>query len=100
MAELPFKAKDLCSIIETCAKSGVSSLEFNGIKLAFGAKPEPQFIPRQVEPHEPDQSGDDMELGELIDTYKQLHLEEMAILQPEEFEALQAKDALKDAEEA
>ena len=52
-SELPFTAKDICSIITSCGKAGVQHLELGDLKLDFGLS-QPEQTAFQIVENKPE----------------------------------------------
>lgn len=85
--------KDVCCIISTCRKSGVSSLSYSGLEVTFGdtEKVKQKKNNKQLE----------KEIPKIISTQeydiKQDQLEEMIITDPVQYEKLMQQGEIVDA---
>ena len=89
-------ATEVCKIIKACKDSGVTSLEFNGLKLSFsGIKPEENYhMPQMVAdiPEISDNNTEYMDKKDKVDVLMN-NMEEMKIIDPLAYEKfLQEED--------
>ena len=86
------RAKEICAIIKTCARSGVTDVELGDFKIKFGAQKGPEGAKATTE-------GTQLELPELGTADGQIPKEQMDILQKRAVEDLAQAQTLIDSPE-
>lgn len=85
-----FSSKEICEIIEICAKSGVDTFDFLDLKIKFKNIYAPTIEPITILPQDAEKAKTQAREANIVDNYKdkQQMLDQLLITDPVEYENL------------